>query len=422
MSSTANPRHRVLVIGAGIVGHACALRLQAAGHDVVLTDPDADWIGPSWGNAGHIATEQTAPLASPAELASAWRRLYAFGGALDLRRPWTLLPWIVRYVRACSARRAAAGQAALSALLEPALPTWRRLVDSLAQPDLLRDAGHRIIWESAGSAQRGRAHWQAAATGTATFVDLDERARLAMETLLRVPVAAGIAFSGTGQIADLPRLASAMANSFAAAGGERRHDRVKELRCEQGLARVVLEDGSVMDTDRIVVCAGVQSGPLLVDLGETAPLIAERGYHLQWGDHDWPDQPPLVFEDRSIILTRFESGLRLAGFVEFAAFDTPPDESKWRRLQQHANELGLPVRGEPTRWFGARPTLPDYLPAIGRCRSVDNVHYAFGHQHLGLTLAAITGELIAQLLDGDEPDVSLAAFDLSRFGRLRESR
>ena len=184
----------------------------------------------------------------------------------------------------------------------------------------------------------------------------------------------------------------------------------------------MLEDGSVLDADRIIVCAGVQSASLLRDIGETAPLIAERGYHLQWRDHEWPDQPPLAFEDRSIILTRFESGLRLAGFVEFAPFNTPPDESKWRRLQQHANELGLPVRGEPTRWFGARPTLPDYLPAIGRCRGVDNVLYAFGHQHLGLTLAAVTGELIAQLLDGDETDVPLAAFDLARFGRLQPPR
>ncbi|MFZ2237879.1 MAG: FAD-dependent oxidoreductase, partial [Dokdonella sp.] len=80
------------------------------------------------------------------------------------------------------------------------------------------------------------------------------------------------------------------------------------------------------------------------------------------------------------------------------------------------------VRGEPTRWFGARPTLPDYLPAIGRCRAVDNVLYAFGHQHLGLTLAAITGELIAQLAAGEATDVALAPFDLARFGKLRLPR
>ncbi len=422
ISTSPVPRKRCLVIGAGVVGHACALRLQAAGHDVLLTDPDTDRIGPSWGNAGHIATEQTQPLASPAVLASSLRRLHAFGGPLDVRRPWALLPWIARYVLACTPRRATAGQVALSALLQPALPASRRLLDSLNQPDLLREDGHRVVWESADTTRRGREHWQAAATGTASCADLNEGARRDLEKMLQVSVTGGIAFSGTGQIADLPRLAEEMANSFTTAGGVRRHDRVVALRCEAGHAWAVLETGGVIDADRIVVCAGVHSGPLMRALGETAPLVAERGYHLHWTDHDWPAQPPLVFEDRSIIVTRFESGLRVAGFVEFAPFDMPPDESKWQRLQQHARELGLPVRGEPTRWFGARPTLPDYLPAIGRCRGVDNVLYAFGHQHLGLTLAAITGKLIAQLADGEASDVALAPFDLSRFGRLRAKR
>ncbi|HEX2083714.1 MAG TPA: FAD-dependent oxidoreductase, partial [Xanthomonadaceae bacterium] len=76
-----------LVIGAGVIGHACALALQRQGWQVVLTDPDRAGVAASWGNAGHIATEQVEPLASPAMLRSAPRRLYAFGGALDIRDP-----------------------------------------------------------------------------------------------------------------------------------------------------------------------------------------------------------------------------------------------------------------------------------------------------------------------------------------------
>ncbi|MGQ0591011.1 MAG: FAD-dependent oxidoreductase, partial [Sphingosinicella sp.] len=58
---------------------------------------------------------------------------------------------------------------------------------------------------------------------------------------------------------------------------------------------------------------------------------------------------------------------------------------------------------------------PDYLPAIGRSRRAPTVVYAFGHQHLGLTLAAITGEAVAALVTGETPPVALAPFDLSRF-------
>ena len=65
--------------------------------------------------------------------------------------------------------------------------------------------------------------------------------------------------------------------------------------------------------------------------------------------------------------------------------------------------------------MGARPTLPDYLPAIGRSRRAPNLYYAFGHNHLGLTLAAITGELAAALIAGEAPTLNLAPFDLGRF-------
>jgi D-amino-acid dehydrogenase len=126
--------------------------------------------------------------------------------------------------------------------------------------------------------------------------------------------------------------------------------------------------------------------------------------------------PPVVFEDRSMIVTRFASGLRAASFVEFGRAGRPADPRKWARLRKHVAALGLSF-GQPGReWMGARPTLPDYLPAIGRSRRAGNLLYAFGHQHLGLTLAATTAEAIAALAGEDAPPFDLASFDIDRFG------
>jgi len=149
----------------------------------------------------------------------------------------------------------------------------------------------------------------------------------------------------------------------------------------------------------------------------TVPLIAERGYHLQMTNHAWPDLPPVVFEDRSMIVTRFESGLRAASFVEFGSPDAPPDPRKWQRLRSHIAALSMPCKEPARQWMGARPTLPDYLPAIGRLPDAPNILYAFGHQHLGLTLAAITSELVAQLATQSPTSVSLSPFDIQRFAR-----
>lgn len=415
MTSLAQPRH-VLVIGAGVVGHACALALQARGYPVTLTDPDRAGLAASWGNAGHIATEQVEPLASLAVLRSAARRHYAFGGALDIRNPVQLAPWILRYLRACAPRRFEAGRETLRGLLADALPAWRRLAAAVQAPQLLCETGHWVCWESAGSAERGRRGWRNADTGTAGFADLAEDRLESLRTRLRASLAGAIAFEGTAQIADPVALSGALAAQFARNGGERRFDRIDALIERDGRVHARSADGVTPEADAILVCAGVRSRELMASIGVTAPLVAERGYHLQWRDHEWPELPPVVFEDRSMIVTRFESGLRVASFVEYAAVDAPPDPGKWRRLHEHVRQLGIPVHGEPVQWFGARPTLPDYLPAIGRSARHRSLYYAFGHQHLGLTLAAITGEMIGGVMAGDDGAGS-EAFAIERFGR-----
>jgi glycine/D-amino acid oxidase-like deaminating enzyme len=179
----------------------------------------------------------------------------------------------------------------------------------------------------------------------------------------------------------------------------------------------VLDGGEVRNADCVVVAAGVRSRELLRTINVDVPLIAERGYHIQASQHAWPDLPPVVFEDRSMIVTRFTSGLRIASFVEFADPDSPPDPRKWARLHRHAHALGLPSGPALTQWMGARPTLPDYLPAIGRSRLASNLIYAFGHQHLGLTLAPLTGQIVAALATRSPPPVDIGRCDLERFAR-----
>jgi D-amino-acid dehydrogenase len=206
---------------------------------------------------------------------------------------------------------------------------------------------------------------------------------------------------------------------FESLGGVRLQGEATAIaRCEGGV-KVRLADGDAVDGNIAVVAGGAASAPLLRPHGHRVPLIAERGYHIQAhvGDAEWPaDMPPVVFEDRSMSVTRFRSALRAASFVEFAAADLPPDPRKWARLRKHAAALGLPIGPDASEWMGARPTLPDYLPAIGRSAAAPEILYAFGHQHLGLTLAACTGEAIGAIAAGEAPPFDLAPFDLARFG------
>jgi D-amino-acid dehydrogenase len=395
-----------------VVGLACGLALARAGHRVTLLEPDADRAAASWGNAGHIATEQVAPLASPAAVRSAPRRLFVRGGALDLPlggiADW--LPFAVRLVGRSTPARFAAGSAALGGLLRESMPAWERLTASIDAPHLLAQDGHLVAWESAATAGAGRAAWAAADTGTASFRDADAAELAAIGAITEAPVAGAIRFSGSGQIRDLAALATTLERAFLRAGGRILREQAR-LSIINGVALVPGHPASM-----VLVAAGIGSRALMEATDHRTPMVAERGYHIRAAADHWPaDLPPLVFEDRSMIVTRYADCVQAASFVEPNAPDAPPDARKWERLESHVRALGLPITGPFRRWMGVRPTLPDYLPAIGRSRRARNLLYAFGHQHLGLTLAPITAELVAALAGGEAPAVDLTPFDLDRF-------
>lgn len=407
-----------LVIGGGLIGMSCALNLQQRGIRTTIVDPATTWRGASWGNAGHLATEQVEPIASLKTLRSFPRRLFSRGGALSLPpsdlRVW--LPFALRLIRSSSPARFASGKVALSSLLQAAIPAWQRLAAAASAGQLIAEDGHFVVWETPASAEAGRAAWTRTDTGTATFRDATNEEIATLSAQMSRPIAGAIRFNGTGQVLDLGELAERLTAHFVLSGGSRRIARVRNLVMNRSNAAAVLDSGDLLHADLVVVAAGVASGALLQRLGYRVPIIAERGYHIQSANAAWPaGLPPVVFEERSMIVTPFHSGLRAASFVEFARADSPADPRKWARLRSHVADLGLSFHEPCSEWFGARPTLPDYLPALGRSRRAANLLYAFGHQHLGLTLAAISGELIAALARREAVDVDLTPFDLERF-------
>jgi len=407
-----------IVIGDGIIGLACAVELQRRGVATTLVGPAAHPSGASIGNAGHIAIEQVEPLASRALLSTLPRRLFAAGGpvSLPLRDIGAWLPFGLRLLRAAAPARFARGSDTLGRMLATAFPAWRRLVDAAGAAKLLRQEGHYVLWESAASAAEGRNRWMRASIGEARVRDADPAELAQLRRLVDVPIAGAIRFEGSGQITDLNALVRALRAYFQALGGVFREARATALMPGETETRVMLADGGALAAPAVLVAAGVASAALLAPLGFRAPIIAERGYHIQSAAPDWPeDMPPVVFEDRSMILTRFADGLRAASFTEFAREQSAPDPRKWRRLRAHVAALGLRFPDPVREWMGARPTLPDYLPAIGRSRMHPGILYAFGHQHLGLTLAATTAEEVAAMLLDETPGFDLDRLSLDRF-------
>lgn len=408
-----------LVVGGGLVGVASALRLQMAGFAVTLIDPGDPRRAASFGNIGHIAAEQVCPLASRESLRAFPGRLFGLGGPLDFRWRDAGLwgPWALRFIAASDPARYGRGEAALTDILAHALPAWRRLAKISGAPDVVGRDGHAVVWMSERRAEQGIRRWEAAATGSAAYrlMGPDDLASYA-GVMTRAPVA-GIRFSGTSQVSEPQAARDALMAAFEARGGGTVHARVARLSTANGVV-AHLDDGDVREADGALVAAGAWAGQLMRSLGVVAPVIGERGYSVHSAEHDWDETlPPTVFEEHSMVVSRFTSGLRASSFVEFGAPDAPGDPRKWRVLQRRLADLGVRFSPRPDRWVGPRPTLPDYLPAIGQLERDPRILYAFGHQHLGLTMAAITAELITSIAEERPSTIDLTPFRIERFGR-----
>jgi D-amino-acid dehydrogenase len=405
----------IAVIGAGIIGAAVAYALSLEGRKVILLDRAEPGVaGASFGNVGHIAAELVQPLPSPALLFGFWRELFRFDGALDLPPGQVLriLPWIGRF--AAAAFRRAENTRHLAPLVLPAAQHWAALLARIGDPGLLQRHGHYEVQLGRDGDAFVRQQSQAMqALGVKTRpmseAELAEVRREAGET-----AAGGVWFEDSGHVLDPLSAVQTLAAAAMMQHATLSQCEVRTLRSRGDKIEVVTGDSTLL-VDAAVVCAGMGAAPLLRPFGARAPLQAVRGYHIEIPARAPLLDAPVVYTREHVLVTPMRGRLRASSYMEFAPPSAPSDPRKPARLRAKVNALGYPCGLDGPSWVGARPVLPDYLPGIGRVDGA-NVYYAVGHQHIGLTIAPITGALLADLVAGRPPRHSVAAFDLSRFG------
>lgn len=410
-------RHTVAIVGAGVIGLAAALRLLDDGRDVVLIDPAEPGSGASFGNAGTIAGYACVPVGTPAVLRSIPRLLLDRDSpfALPLAAIPALLPWLWRFVRASGATAATANAAALAPLLARAGSAWERRWAALGCEGLVQRAGCLYLLRQAPD--------------TSAF-DFRLRARHGVAQQVLAPAEVGAlepALAGSGRhglyfpdAAHLESPAALMQRMVAAArqrGARHLQARVRTLQRDGDRARLGLEiDGraETLVTQTVVIAAGAHSRELARQAGEAVPLDTERGYHVEYALAAPPLQRPVCPSERGFYLTPMGGRLRVAGLVELGGLARPADPARWALLDRGARTLFPDLPPAAARWLGFRPSLPDSVPVIGRARGVPAAILAFGHGHLGLTLAAVTADLVAAEVDG-RPDPAAAACGPRRY-------
>lgn len=391
----------VVVIGAGVVGVAVALRLAGEGRDVAIVDPAAPGSGASYGNAGTIADYAVMPVGTPAVLKALPSLLFDRDSPLAILGSAfpAIAPWLLRFVRQSLPGAARRNAAALAAILADAAPLWRELAAAAGAADLVRDRGALYLYDDA-AAMRAAARDMAVRRALGVEVALLGGAEVEQLEPGLPPVAGAAFFPGALFLTDPGRMVAHLAEAAQGAGARLIAARAERIERRQGGVQV--SGPGLALTGRIaVIAAGAHSRALARRAGDRVPLDTERGYHAEWQDAGSPRlNRPVCATARGFYLCPMAGRLRAAGTVELGGLDAPASPHRIARLVKGARSV-FPDLGAPERsWMGFRPSMPDSLPVIGPSRLGPEVIHAFGHGHIGLTLAPATARIVADLVAG----------------------
>jgi D-amino-acid dehydrogenase len=401
----------VVVLGAGIVGACAALELARGGASVEVIERGGGWgEGCSWGNAGLLVASHARPIAAPEALRAGIGWMVRPDSPFGLKLKPSLAPWLARYLRASTARRADAGEALQRELCREGLGVFRELAaegidGGYEEPGCLTvhtsDAAEEHATAEAAS-ETGRV------LGARVLTGAEARE---LEPALTDRVRAAVLFPGEGRC-DPVRLSGSVGAAAVAAG----------VRLRTGTeAYAVGRDGTVETTrgpvraGAVVVAAGAWSGRLARTAGVRLPLQGGKGYAAEWDPAAAPIRLPLYLHDHRVVANPMGDRTRLTGGLLLDGLDESFDPRRVRAIAAAAAEV-LGVRAAPRlTWRGLRPCTPDGLPVIGAHPRAPRVVFATGHGMLGVTLGPLTGRLVASIVRGSATHPALGRLSPERF-------
>ena len=417
MNGDNNSSSHIGVIGAGIQGLCISLCLIKKGFKVTLIDRDE--LGKnsaSYGNAGHFSPYASVPINRPDVLLDVPSMLLSSTGPLALKWNYAfkMVPWFLKFIKNCSRKNMMHTAKYMHQILDLALPAYDELFEKIDISGLVESRGIIYFWTNKDLKSRE--------------LEINIRNELGIKQQLLTPheihdlephikqiYHGGVLYPNARHTRNPKKILLKLFNSFLKKGGRFERQNVQKISFTPDNKPVVKTDLDFYTFNKLVVACGAFSKKLTDQVDEKIPLDTERGYHVHFKGHDHLLSRPVIFLNRGFGITPMEQGLRAVGTVEFGGLDNPPSKKRIMNLVNSTKYLFPELEKHEDEWLGFRPTLPDFLPVIGPSKNHKNLFYSFGHHHLGWTLGAISGKIIAGMIAKENTNLDLSPYSSLRF-------
>ena len=408
----------VAVIGAGIQGVCVSLNLIKKGYKVTIIDRDDPGLSSaSYGNAGHFSPYASLSMNRPDILIDIPAMLLSTTGPLALKWNYVpkMIPWFLKFIKNCTKKNMMHTTRYMHQILDLALPAYDELFQEIDISGLVESRGIIYFWTDRDLKSRE--------------LEINIRKELGIEQKLLKPheihdlephikqiYHGGVLYPSARHARNPRKILLKLFELFLKRNGKFIKENVETINFSSEEKPLIKTNFNSHKFDKAVIACGAFSKKLTDQVDEKIPLDTERGYHVHFKGYDHLLSRPVIFLNRGFGITPMEQGLRVVGTVEFGGLDNPLNKKRVLNLVNNAKYLFPELDKNYDEWLGFRPTLPDFLPVIGPSKNHKNLFYSFGHHHLGWTLGAISGKILAGMIAEEKTNLDLSPYSSLRFG------
>jgi len=411
----------IVVVGAGIIGTCCALRLTREGHEVVLMDRNQPGSECSYGNAGGISPGSVIPMALPGIWKNVPSWLIDKEGPLSVK--WGYLPraspWLLKWLLSSTKRAAEYSSLALFKLNQNVIQAYKELLTEAEANKLIKHTGHLYVYRKKPNGKGDQfASYLRDLHGIKTE-EVHGKEIIDIEPTISSDFGYGLYLREASFTINPQRLIATLVSNFQKEGGVFTQDEVKHINDEGSTYNLTTRTGCIK-AEAVVIATGSWSKNLIPESEDSIPLETERGYHIMLHEPNLMPRLPVIAGDYKFFSTPMENGLRLAGTVEISGLSSLPNWKRAELLLDHAKKVfpGLQAAGSSV-WVGNRPSFPSSIPLIDESSKNKNIFYAFGHGHYGLSGGPGTAEIISNMIDRKNPRIDIEPYSLKRHLSLK---
>ena len=404
------------IVGAGIQGVCIGLQLLKKNIPTTIFDSKDPGSMASYGNAGHFSPYAVLQLNRPDILYDIPKMLLSSYGPLALKWNYVpkMLPWIFGYLKNCNKKSMLHTAKYMHQILNLSLDAYDEIFEEIDITDLVEKKGIIYVWTNQNLKSRELEIKVRKDLGVKQKL-LTTKEILDLEPNLKPVFAGGAYYDYAYHAKDPQGIVKKIFELFIKKGGKFVQENVELVKQTNPNETLIKTEKNEFKFEKSVIACGAFSKKFTDQLGEKIPLDTERGYHVHFKGMEKLISRPVIFLDRGFGLTPMNQGLRAVGTVEFGGLKNPISKKRIDYIVRCAKELLPQLKDYQDEWLGFRPTLPDFLPVMGPSKNNKNIVYAFGHQHLGWTLGAITGKVISGVLTNEKTNLDLSAYSSSRF-------